>query len=169
MNYSILLGSAALAAGVLMSGNASAVTVNRAQISHGTANCQSALPVFDGNIRKRPMAVANEGTSTAYVTCDSEQIPDSGPGFTGVGVYFVNRRGADGVSVSCTLADGAFVASAFFPKTTTIAAGASGYITWNYTADNAGAYFRAPATSCALPPGVDIALTQWVFPEDVGA
>ncbi len=52
-----------------MSGQAEAVTVNRDHLTHGTASCQAALPVFDGNIRKRPKAVVNEGDSPAFVTC----------------------------------------------------------------------------------------------------
>ena len=83
MNRSILTLSLAVAlTAATLSPNAQAVTVNRDYLSHGTANCQSALPVFDGNIRKRPAAVANEGTATAFVTCDSESINDGATGFS---------------------------------------------------------------------------------------
>ena len=166
--YSIILGSGALAVGLGLSGQASAVTVNRNYFSHGTANCQSALPVFDGNIRKRPLAVANEGTTTAFITCDSESINSSASGFSKVGVYFINRAGTAGLTVNCTLVNGVITAFGSFPKTTAaIAVGAQDNILWT-TADNAGANFEAPAVSCALPAGVDIGAMQFQYPEDVG-
>jgi hypothetical protein len=170
MNRSgLVLSAACLVAGLGMNGQASAVTVTRNYLSHGTANCQSALPVFDGNIRKRPMALANEGTATAFVTCDVESINNSATGFTAAGVFFTNRAGTAGVTVNCSLVDGAFAATGTFPKASpAIAVGSSSAITWS-TADNSGANFMAPAISCALPPGVDISLVQFVYPEDVGA
>lgn len=170
MNRSILTLSLAVAlTAATLSPNAQAVTVNRDYLSHGTANCQSALPVFDGNIRKRPAAVANEGTATAFVTCDSESINDGATGFSQVGVYVLNRAGTDGVTLTCTLVNAVFTAGATVTKTSAaIPASSTGFITWS-TADNGGNNFTAPAVSCALPPGVDISFMQFIYPEDVGA
>ena len=36
---------------------------------NGAGACQAALPAYEGLIRKRPMAIQNEGVSTAFVTC----------------------------------------------------------------------------------------------------
>lgn len=168
---SLVLGGMAVLAGTLAGGEASAATVSRDYLSHGTASCQAALPVFDGNIRKRPVALGNEGTSTAFVTCDTDSINDFPSGHTGVGVYFNNRAAAAGTVVNCTLVDGAFVANESFPKASNaMAVGpAAGVITWSAAADNEGDNFVAPAISCALPPGVDIALVQFIYPEEVGA
>lgn len=168
--HSFVPGSLVLAVGMAMSGQASAVTVTRDYLSHGTANCQSALPVFDGNVRKRPMAVANEGTTTAFITCDSESINNTGTGFTEVAVYLRNRAGAAGITVGCTLVEGAFIATGSFPKTSGAIPGAGGtsQIIWTI-ADNANNVFVSPAVSCALPPGVDISLMQFKYAEDVGA
>jgi hypothetical protein len=166
--YSIILGSGALAVGLGLSGQASAVTVSRDYLSHGTASCQSSLPVFDGNIRKRPMAVANEGSTTAFVTCDTESINNAGTGFTAVGVFVKNRAGTAGLTVNCTLVNGVLSPSGSFPKTSpAIAVGGISQIAWT-TADNSGANFAAPAVSCALPAGVDIWLVEFTYPEDVG-
>ena len=89
---------------------------------HGTANCQSALPVFDGNIRKRPMALANEGAGNAFVTCDSESISNFATGFSAVAIGFYNRAGAADVEVSCTLVNGVLFGEGYFPKTVAVAA-----------------------------------------------
>ena len=37
--------------------------------AQAVAVCQGALPSFEGAIRKRPLAVQNEGSSNAFVTC----------------------------------------------------------------------------------------------------
>jgi hypothetical protein len=58
-----------LAVQFAFSASALAVTKSRVLGAGPTALCQSALPVYDGLIRKRPLAVQNEGTKSAYVTC----------------------------------------------------------------------------------------------------
>ncbi len=49
--------------------DAQAVTQNRRFQANATSYCQAALPAFEGAIRKRPLAVQNEGTTNAFVTC----------------------------------------------------------------------------------------------------
>lgn len=48
---------------------AEAALIDRTLYFNASAHCQAALPVFDGLIRKRPLAVVNEGDSGAFVTC----------------------------------------------------------------------------------------------------
>ena len=48
--------------------------------SNATGLCQGALPVFETNLRKRPLSVANEGESPAFVTCSFTTIIDQGGG-----------------------------------------------------------------------------------------
>jgi hypothetical protein len=164
-----LVVAAGIAALASWTSAADAATTSRNYLSHGTANCQSALPVFDVNIRKRPYAVANEGDAGAFVTCDSESINNGGTGFTGVGMFFRNRAGTDGVTINCTLVDAVFTPLETFPKTSAaIPAGATGAIQWTAAGDNAGANFLAPAVSCILPPGVDISFTNFIYPEEIG-
>ena len=160
----------ALALGLGASPQLSAATVVRSHFSHGTANCQSALPVFDGSIRKRPMALANEGVTTSFVTCDSENINADAEttGFHLVEIYFRNRSGNDGVAVSCTLVDGVDQASSFLPKQSTLMfIGGTAAVYWD-SADNEDTNFGAPAISCALPAGVDITVVGFAYSEDVG-
>lgn len=42
--------------------------------------CQGALPVMDTALRKRPLAVVNEGDSPAFVTCAFTTLMDQGGG-----------------------------------------------------------------------------------------
>jgi hypothetical protein len=158
----------ALAMGLGTSPQLSAATVVRNHFSHGTANCQSALPVFDGSIRKRPMALANEGVTTSFVTCDSENINAEDTGFHHVEIYFRNRSGNDGVAVSCTLVDGVGQASSFLPRQSNpVFIGGTAVVYWD-SADNEDANFGAPAISCALPAGVDITVVAFAYSEEVG-
>jgi hypothetical protein len=142
-----------------------AASVQRNLIGDAVANCQPALPTFDGNIRKRPMAFANEGDTTAFITCGSEQHNGDGRIFE---VYFVNRSGSPNVVVHCSLVDGFVNRGVFLPRTSEpIALGGQGWLQWTAD-DNSGISFVSPTLSCALPPGVDIVGTAYTFVEYVG-
>lgn len=171
MNSKYLALSTMVAMGAaFVASDASAATTERDYFSHGTASCQSALPVFDGNIRKRPMALGNEGAATAFVTCDTDSIDNFGGGHSGIAVYVRNRAGAAGVQVNCTLVDGVFTASTFHPKTSpAMEAGEVSLIEWTAADDNGGINFVAPAISCGLPAGVDIPAVEFIYPEEIGS
>lgn len=164
-------GAAALAIGSAMTSHAGAATAVRDHWSHGTANCQAALPVFDGNIRKRPLAFANEGATHAFVTCDTDNfsIPVEGS-FTLVGMYFSND-GADDAAITCTLVDILANGTHYFPESTgSIPPGGNSFILWSpssYYDD--GQLFRAPAISCNLPPQTRINFVEYAYREDIGA
>src|SRR5690554_342572 len=59
------LAVALLAAGALAPQPAAALRV----VAQATAICQGALPAFETQIRKRPLALQNEGEANAFVTC----------------------------------------------------------------------------------------------------
>jgi len=118
--------------------------------------CKSALPVFDGNIRSRPLALANEGTANAFVSCSmlDNWLDD-------VQLVSVNVRnnGASTVSASCTYISGMATDAEFFPKTRTLAAGQSTSFVWSPMIDHNNQPFDAQVNfSCSLPPGVEISL-----------
>ena len=48
--------------------------------SNATGLCQGALPVMEANLRKRPLAVVNEGSTAAFVTCSFTTVMDQGGG-----------------------------------------------------------------------------------------
>lgn len=74
---SSLLGGL-LAAAVIPAADAA---VENLQFQSGAAGlCQGALPVMDSNLRKRPLGVANEGETPAFVSCAFTTLMDQGGG-----------------------------------------------------------------------------------------
>lgn len=133
--------------------------VERFQLVNASGACQSALPVFDGNIRKRPTAVSNEGSAPAFVSCSLYSDFNSAPS-AGLGLLFSNNTGA-AAQVNCTLVNGVrFIGEApplLIPKTFTVAANSS--LESAFTADdNGGEAFQIPSfnLNCRLPVGVEI-------------
>lgn len=119
--------------------------------------CQTALPVFDGVVRKRPLAVQNEGTSGTFVTCGLEGKTGAAPVSSLIFAGLVNNS-SSAATVSCTLVDGRNGISdpVYLPKSVELPANASIVeLQWT-SADNEGADFIYPAISCALPPGTGI-------------
>lgn len=151
---------------VVGSAPANAQHVHRGWLSNAVANCQPALPIFDGNIRKRPMGVGNEGSATAFVTCGFEQ--HNGNGAVGVEMYFVNIAGSPNVVVQCSLVNGFINRGLVLTKTTEpISVGGQGWLQWTAT-DHGDFPLQTPAVSCALPPGVSIAGSGLTFLEFIG-
>lgn len=113
--------------------------------------CKSALPVFDGNIRNRPLAVQNEGTSSAFVTCAQQGDFDELP--THIDINLINLN-AMAVTVNCTMVSGS-LSPAYYTSSTLVPAGA---INHHVEFAPSGAAFNSPnhAFSCSLPPGAGI-------------
>jgi len=147
---------------------AEAATAERFYMSSATGFCQPALPVFDGNIRKRPTAVANEGTSNAFVSCSMPTAGDSSTGITTI-VLFFHNRGSTAVTFTCSLVHAFQAGSLIVPKAIDI----PGHDT------NGQAWFRAdvgnPASmsfanfSCNLPASVEISYGYYPYSYEVGA
>lgn len=147
-----------LLASLLMAPDSKAQTI--APTAAAVDRCQPALPAYDGNIRKRPKAVQNEGTATAFVTCGF-----SGDNFSALdnGIYYaavllVNNT-ASPLEVTCTLVPGrhATVVGGFLPLTTTVNPGdPNAGLGWHYPDYDDGRFGVTAAVSCALPPGAGI-------------
>lgn len=127
--------------------------------ANAVAFCQSSLPTSDVNIRKSPLFVANQGTTSSFVTC-SFPVSDDGTGF--VDVYLYNTTGSD-IDVDCTMVDGAHWAvgipglPAYYPLTTTIPAGTSATAAWD--ASVLGVTFsNINNVNCLMPPGIQMLL-----------
>lgn len=165
-NNSLLVCSAT--ALLLAAGQAGAVTQTRTFAGGPTNYCQTALPVFDGNVRKRPLAVQNEGTSNAFVTCSF----NSQYRITSVQVYFYNS-GTTG-TLNCTGVSGYNTGpNQFIPKSVSLTGGGpQGLLAWN-AADFTGAPAEFPSghfsISCNLLPGMGVNDSYVNFIEDVGA
>lgn len=71
--------------------------------AQAVAICQGALPVFETAIRKRPLAIQNEGSEPAFVTCafNNTGLSFGTTGVTAVMVYAQNLN-STARSMACT-------------------------------------------------------------------
>lgn len=140
----------ALAIG-LFSPQAQALDVLGTNGTGPVGNCQAALPAYEGQTRKRPLAVVNESPNTAFVTCafTTEEISIAVQSF---GTRVGNLSDAS-ATVTCTGVIGDELEDAdYIVKSITLAPGAGGDLIWT-SADYGGLLFaRSVAISCALPP-----------------
>lgn len=130
--------------------------------ANGTAFCQSALPVFDTQIRKRPLGVNNEGDSNAFVSCS---IPVGyNPGSIINGVIYMTNRTDEAVAVSCTLVDGVVADAgipnlpAYYPQDIALLPGQFTALIWDPADYELESFSIYQNYSCSLPPGVEINL-----------
>ncbi|MBB1473605.1 hypothetical protein H5368_11215 [Luteimonas sp. MC1782] len=161
-----LIGGLLLAA-VLPSANAA---IEDLQIqSNATGLCQGALPVMDNNLRKRPLAVVNQGTSDAYVSCAFTTImAQSGAGtipsdevVRWFGVFFGSSVAAP-QTVSCAGVIG-YEGSPdlqYVSLEVDVSSGTPGSNYLYFYPDDADPeqtdFHQLTSLSCRLPPGVSI-------------
>lgn len=124
------------------------------RFQNATGFCQAALPAFEGNIRKRPTAIANEGTSNAFVSCS---LPgESAVPMTSVLLRIYNRGAAD-ANVTCSMVSTSQPGGMVIPKTLTIPAAGNEYIEWLPTdIGPEEVSMGALNFSCNLVPGMEI-------------
>lgn len=156
--------------------DAGAAIQPRNLVQNAVGPCQAALPAFEGRIRKRPLALQNEGTSSAFVSCAfSSLTPGSGVnGFISkVVVYAASNDGAAHL-ISCTGVSGYNGGTnQYIPKSRQVLAnGQQAELIW-YAFEFSGSPGVFPSAifsvSCNLEPGVGLNDTQILFDEDVGA
>lgn len=136
-----------------------------ANASQPTARCQGALPAFETAIRKRPLAVQNEGTIATYVTCsfefDAYEAIDNSALL--LDTYFVNNTEGD-VEVTCSAVTGwAGGSNEYVSSSVTIPAGGTfedANLFW-FADDFAGNGMATGlvSMSCRLPQGSGVADT----------
>lgn len=152
-----------------------AVNASRSKVSTAAGLCQAALPTFEGLIRKRPLAVQNEGVEAAFVTCSytSDTQASGSNGNTSFVASFINQSPAP-VAVNCTAVIGSTSGTAtYIPKVSPLipANGAApGSTAWT-SADNGGFIYgpHLPVSlSCNLPPGVGIVTLTITATVEVG-
>lgn len=141
--------------------------ISRELTSGPTNYCQSALPVFDGNIRKRPLAVVNEGRGPAFITCS---FPLQGSNGTLVRLYFSSVSGTAS-SVNCTAVSGYQGNSAAATKTVDVPAAGQALLSLRPNDFEAGATTFLSgliSVSCELKPGTAINDTYVYLQEEIG-
>lgn len=128
---------------------------------NATAICQGALPSFEGSIRKRPLAVQNEGTTNAFVTCSFVTMYDRNDqaAVSYFGVYLSNAATV-ARTVTCTGVAGYNTnpSNQYLSKTVTVAPGGQLQTQLIFgIADNGNVGFLpVVSVSCNLPAGVGI-------------
>ena len=153
---------------------ADAATVNRKIYFNAAAHCQAALPVYDGRIRKRPLAVQNEGSASAYVTCAIAT-----PGELRYLVVFASSHDGGTHRVECTAISGTKGHGVYMGRgVTTPADGTTIPMQWNGVAwggplaGPAGLpnFFFGPylSVSCLLPPGSGLNNFEVTYEEEIG-
>jgi hypothetical protein len=155
----------------LAASDAQAVDAPRILSANATSYCQTALPVFDGQIRKRPLAVQNEGTSNAFVTCSFNRHWNSNAA-TEIDMYAQNNASV-AQSLTCTLVAGIATGTSnqYVSKTVSLPAGGAQVIMTWLPADFSGGVFPDTqySMSCNLLPGVGLNDSYVSFVEFVGA
>lgn len=137
--------------------------------------CEAALPAYDATLRKRPLAVQNEGTTEAFLTCNfisqgREYASVDNP--TWLMAWFSAR---DGVAreIRCTLVTGFGTGNnTYIAKAATLAAdGTLRPLGWSGGDFGDGSVAQMPSgaisLSCMLPPGVAMHDHKLVFGERV--
>lgn len=151
---------------------AAAATILKTTTQTGTASCAPALPTYEGVIRKRPLAIQNEGASSAFVSCSLTTSFVYATAGSSEAVYLGFTNSSSGSSsVTCTLVDIGFGASAptYRTKTFSVQANGSREVQWNAANDNGGVPFRtSPNISCNLTPGIGITYTASLSADQVG-
>jgi hypothetical protein len=151
----------AVLAALFLPATAMAVDEEMETAANATANCQGALPNFEGSIRKRPLAVQNEGTATAFVTCSfsNEYDLDDRRQVSYFGAYMINRSSTP-KTVACTGVAGydSYAGNVYISRSITLPAnGTTQEEVFFAPADNGGqGYYPLVSMSCSIPPGVGI-------------
>lgn len=133
-----------------------------------TAVCQSARPAYEGQLRKRPLAILNEGSSAAFVSCF---LPNqANDGVLQITVTAMNRSAVN-TQATCTLSEGqSTIWDDSIKITKNIPVEANGgllAVDWSYF-DNGGTNFYRAGLSCLLPPGVELGEIRTYWFEDIG-
>lgn len=159
-----------------LSFGAGAAEVTRVDVQGATGMCKAATNAYAADTRYRPLAVSNESTANAFVTCNWQGDDRTGTvrAAKSLSVVVSNFHTA-AQSVTCTLVNGhqtgGLVFATYVPKTVSIAAGGFVELTWlPGEVDNAKpSGIDRPSLSCALPPQTALQHTRREYNEDVGA
>lgn len=132
--------------------------------AQAVAVCQAALPVFEGAIRKRPLAIQNEGNSDAFVTCALNN-PGNSAGTNRISVVqiYAQNQNASSRSIACTAVNSSATANPspiYLSKTVQVTSSASDTLIEFAAGDFPGSPILLPgdtiALSCNLVPGMGI-------------
>lgn len=140
--------------------------------AQAVAVCQGALPSFEGAIRKRPLAVQNEGTTNAFVTCALNNTGyNAGTTFISSVEIYAQNRNSSTRSITCTAVNSSATTSPDDPlyatRTVNVSPSDSNSTLIEFAADDfPGSPVVLPgdtvSVSCNLVPGMGITGTVLV-------
>lgn len=143
----------------------------RGEAVNATGACNGALPGFEGALRKRALAIANESGAAAFVNCSVRSEGDVNAGYISATATFVNRS-AVAATVNCTLVGGLaaevgaildLAPPTFRPRSVTVPAGAGALIEWDIAEFDVPSLGELINFSCVLSPKVEIATVGGVY------
>jgi hypothetical protein len=137
-------------------------------IATAVGSCQGNLPASDANLRKRPLAIRNEGLSNAFISCSTQS------GYRPVAVYAailaVTNLNTVAVELSCTLVDGPLpVLASYYPRTVSVEPNIASVIVWLPSDYGIPSFTGSENFSCNLPPGVEINIVGFGYESDTSA
>lgn len=165
MNLNLLFVTLSGALVALVSTDVSAIFVDRVSTANAVGRCQGALPNYEGAIRKRPLALQNEGSTSVFVTCAflSDQTNLAVNDF---GLYARTTTGI-ATTLNCTAVVGYDTGTVeYSAKSTELpASGEQESIFWdNADFPESGISPSLPVTiSCALPAGAGLNNTYFDY------
>lgn len=148
-------------------GTADAVVASKRFYQNAAGICQASLPSFEGAIRKRPTAVANEGASSAFVSCSAPTSAEQTIGVTQISVVLYNRT-ASAIPVTCTFVHSFQSGGTLAPKTISVPANSRAFL--NFTPADVGnpASLAFANFNCALEPGTDVGYVFYNYDYEIG-
>lgn len=148
-------------------GTAQAATSTKLYFQNATGICQASLPSFEGAIRKRPTAVANEGSSSAFVSCSAPTSAEGSTGITSVTIVLYNRT-AGTIPVTCTFVHNFTSGGTLVPKTASIGANNRAFLTFSTTDVGSPTSLQFANFNCALEPGTDVGYVYYNYTYEIG-
>jgi len=156
--------------------SAGAAELARVDVQGATGMCKAATSAFAAGTRYRPLAVANESSSNAFVTCNWQGDDRTGSvrAAKRLSVVVSNFHTAP-QSVTCTLVNGhqtgGLTFASYVAKTVSIPAGGFAELAWvpGEVANSKPSGIDRPSLSCSLPPQAALQHTRREYNEDVGA
>ncbi len=163
---SILHGAiAALVAGSAFTVADADAATSRTHYYSAVAVCAGPIPSSDGNLRRNPLGIRNDGDVNVWISCS---VPGDFVGDQVAGLLqpYFHHFGTGNATINCTLVAGnRFNGYALVTGATNIAGGGDAYVSWD-PVDKISAY-GSYNFQCILPPDVELGLIYFQQ-EDAG-
>lgn len=149
-----VMATCALALVALLHASESQAATERVQRISATAVCEAPLPVFDLTLRKRPIGIGNEGTTSIFVSCALPADSVAPPGGATVSVRLAMLEPVPAATVNCQLVTGTPDNLSYRAGSIVVPTGGTVWLTWNNI--HKGSERGTLNFNCNLPPQIDM-------------